>query len=118
VAKLQECVITAHGYNEKSRPVRDFIKYLTELEPKMRPMFLRFVTGSPRLPIGGFASLEPHLTVVLKKPLNPGESPDLFCPSVMTCQNYIKMPEYSSYEVLKNKFDYAIQNGVGHFSLS
>jgi len=31
-------------------------------------LFVSFITGSPRLPIGGFGALEPRLTVVLKKP--------------------------------------------------
>lgn len=32
----------------------------------MRSRFLRFVTGSPRLPPGGLAALQPRLTVVRK----------------------------------------------------
>lgn len=74
---------------------------MTELDPLERRKFLKFVTGSPRLPHGGFASLEPRLTVVLKKPINPLENPDFILPSVMTCQNYVKLPSYSSYEILK-----------------
>jgi len=46
---------------------------------------LKFVTGSPRLPNGGFSSLDPKLTVVLKKPINVKETPDDILPSVMTC---------------------------------
>jgi hypothetical protein len=30
-------------------------------------LFLKFLTGSKRLPIGGFKSLQPNLTLVLKK---------------------------------------------------
>jgi E3 ubiquitin-protein ligase TRIP12 len=96
--------VAAHGYNENSKPFKEFLRYLAELEKDLRPAFLRFVTGSPRLPIGGFASLEPHLTVVRKDV----SEPDKTHPSVMTCHYYIKMPEYSSYEVLKSKFDYSI----------
>jgi E3 ubiquitin-protein ligase TRIP12 len=62
--------------------------------------------------------LEPHLTVVLKKPVNAGDKADCILPSVMTCQNYVKMPEYSSYEVLRAKFNVAIEEGASHFSLS
>lgn len=36
----------------------------------------------------------------------------------MTCQNYVKMPEYSSYEKLKEKFDKAVEEGSEGFSLS
>lgn len=68
--RLQEVIVTAHGYHAKSRAFQDFVRYLTEMDSQMRAPFLRFITGSPRLPIGGFSGLEPRLTVVLKKPLN------------------------------------------------
>ena len=84
-ARLSELIVTAHGYHQKSRAFKDFIRYLTELDPKDRSIFLSFITGSPRLPVGGFGSLEPRMTVVLKKPLNPNESPNSILPSVMTC---------------------------------
>jgi len=34
------------------------------------------MTGSPRLPIGGFSGLLPKLTVVLKRPGHPHEKAD------------------------------------------
>jgi HECT-domain (ubiquitin-transferase) len=42
------------------------IEILQELESAQRRAFLQFVTGSPRLPSGGLASLNPKLTVVRK----------------------------------------------------
>jgi E3 ubiquitin-protein ligase TRIP12 len=42
---------------------------MTELDKQERRKFLTFVTGSPRLPNGGFGSVDPKLTVVLKKPM-------------------------------------------------
>jgi len=48
-----------------------FIRYITEIEPSQRSSFLKFLTGSKRLPVGGFKSLNPNLTLVLKKE-NPG----------------------------------------------
>ena len=68
--------------------------------------------------MGGFGQLDPRITVVLKKPAYAHDQKDDILPSVMTCQNYIKMPDYSSYEVLKAKFDYAIEEGSVGFSLS
>jgi E3 ubiquitin-protein ligase TRIP12 len=46
-----------------------------------RKEFLKFMTGSPRLPLGGFKSLDPKMTVVLR---TSGKSPDYYLPSVMT----------------------------------
>ena len=91
---------------------------MTELTFDDRRKFLKFVTGSPRLPNGGFASLDPKLTVVLKKPMNPLEDADEILPSVMTCQNFVKMPAYSTYEVLKAKFEMAFNEGGNNFTLS
>lgn len=70
------------------------------------------------MPVGGFSGLEPRLTVVLKKPTGLNEKADSILPSVMTCQNYVKMPEYSSYEVLKQRFSIAINEGANNFTLS
>ena len=36
----------------------------------------------------------------------------------MTCQNYLKIPEYSSYEVLRDKLTYAMNEGNNEFHLS
>ena len=91
---------------------------MSELSPEERRKFLKFVTGSPRLPNGGFASLDPKLTVVLKKPLTALEKGDDILPSVMTCQNYVKLPNYSSYEILKAKFEQAYNEGGSNFTLS
>jgi E3 ubiquitin-protein ligase TRIP12 len=68
------------------------------------------MTGSKRLPIGGFKNLNPNIAIVRKQEL-PGEDKDTKLPSVMSCQNYFKCPNYSSYEVFKQKFDYSIDNG-------
>ena len=76
-----------------------------------------FITGSPRLPLGGLKSLRPKLTVV-KRTWDEGENPDSFLPSVMTCQNYVKLPDYSSLEILKSKMSYAVKEGVNSFNLS
>lgn len=39
-------------------------------------------------------------------------------PSVMTCANYIKLPPYSSKEVMRQRLLYAIAEGQGSFDLS
>ena len=58
------------------------------------------------MPRGGFGSLANGVSVnrVAEHSLN-GISPDDKCPSVNTCLHYLKFPEYSSYEVLKHKFE-------------
>ena len=65
----------------------------------------------------GFKSLTPMLTVVLR-PAEPGSVPDASLPSVMTCQNYVKLPDYSSLEVMRARLDIAVKEGAGAFHLS
>ena len=65
---MSENIIPAHGYHVKSNEFLNFLRFMTELDRVERRKFLKFVTGSPRLPNGGFASLDPKLTLVLKKP--------------------------------------------------
>lgn len=60
--------------------------------------FLQFTTGCSSLPPGGLANLHPRLTVVRKE----GEGDGSY-PSVNTCVHYLKLPEYSSEEVLREK---------------
>ena len=106
-----------HGYTRQSPQYLHFIRYISEIPAPDRPAFLKFLTGSKRLPIGGFSSLAPHLTLVRKEE-NAGQRPDQILPSVMACQNYVKAPTYSSYEVLKARFTYAVAEGQQNFTLS
>jgi E3 ubiquitin-protein ligase TRIP12 len=65
----------------------------------------------------GFKSLTPLFTVVCK-PSEPPYGSDDYLPSVMTCVNYLKMPDYSSLEVMRAKLLVAIKEGQGAFHLS
>lgn len=55
---------------------------------------------------------------VVCKPSEPPYTSDDYLPSVMTCANYLKMPDYSSLEVMKMKVGLAIREGQGAFHLS
>lgn len=65
----------------------------------------------------GFKSLSPPLTVV-RKTLEPNMNPDDFLPSVMTCVNYLKLPDYTSIEVMRDKLRLAASEGQHSFYLS
>jgi len=90
---------------------------MSSFDVRARRDYLQFITGSPRLPVGGFRGLNPALTVV-RKPHEAPLRPDNYLPSVMTCVNYLKLPEYSSKEVMKKKLEVAMKEGVGSFHLS
>ena len=112
-------IIPMHGLNKNSLVYKGLIEILLKMNKNERKLFLLFVTGSPRLPIGGFKNLYPKLTVVkAQTEINKFDNPDLHLPSVMTCQNYLKIPNYSSFDILKQKLFIAIQEGRNAFYLS
>lgn len=123
-----------HGYNLDSKSVRNLLTTISQYTLEERRDFLQFITGSPKLPIGGkhhmrgtawtctntttgFKSLTPMFTVVCK-PAEPPYTSDDYLPSVMTCVNYLKMPDYSTLDVLREKLNVAVKEGQGAFHLS
>ena len=114
---LYENLKPEHGYTKNSRIFDDLIKFMCKLDKYGQRQFLIFTTGTPRLPIGGFKALSPKLTIV-KKTFEKGDEPDKYLPTVMTCQNYLKLPEYSSYDILEKKMILAMKEGGKEFNLS
>lgn len=55
--QLAECCRPDHGYTHNSRAVKFLLQILSEYNPGQQRSFLQFVTGSPRLPVGGKSSL-------------------------------------------------------------
>jgi E3 ubiquitin-protein ligase TRIP12 len=55
---------------------------------------------------------------VVCKPSEPPYTSDDYLPSVMTCVNYLKMPDYSSIDILRGKMTVAMEEGQGAFHLS
>ena len=106
-----------HGYTNQSKTFNDLIKFMSNLDKYQRKQFLKFSTGSSRLPIGGFKAMSPKLTVV-KKHCDEDNDPDDYLPTVMTCQNYLKLPEYSNYDILERKLLLAMNEGINEFNLS
>ena len=75
-----------------------FLFYLKPLQFFSHQAFLQFTTGCSSLPPGGLANLHPRLTVVRKESEGDGSFP-----SVNTCVHYLKLPEYSSEEAMREK---------------
>lgn len=117
IETLMDSVKADHGFNMDSKSVKNLLQTMSEYSPEQRRDFLQFVTGSPKLPIGGFKSLTPMFTVVCKPSEAPYSSDD-YLPSVMTCVNYLKLPDYSNQDTLKERLGVAIREGQGAFHLS
>lgn len=106
-----------HGYSHESTAVSYLLQILSELDEADQQRFVLFTTGSSALPLGGLRNLHPKLTIVRRTP-EAGRSPDECLPTVMTCTNYFKLPDYTSYEVAKKQIMYAVREGQRSFHLS
>ncbi|XP_049317418.1 uncharacterized protein LOC105226598 isoform X4 [Bactrocera dorsalis] len=117
IKMLQDCCRTDHGFTQDSQAIQYLYDILSSYNRDEQRLFLQFVTGSPRLPTGGFKSLTPQLTIV-RKTFDGNQNPNDYLPSVMTCVNYLKLPDYSSREVMRQKLKVAANEGSMSFHLS
>lgn len=75
-----------------------FVNVLMSMTGAERKAFLQFTTGCSSLPPGGLANLHPRLTVVRKVDAGEGSYP-----SVNTCVHYLKLPDYPTEEIMKER---------------
>jgi len=115
---LAESCKPDHGYSLESPAIIYLFQIMAGYNQEEQRAFLQFVTGCPRLPIGSFKSLSPPLTIVKKTFDTPEVNPDDYLPSVMTCANYLKLPDYSSKAIMKEKLRLAAAEGQYCFHLS
>ena len=99
-------IVAEHGYSKRSREIRELISVLVSFDPDTQRKFCKFVTGSERLPPRGIVALNPPLSVARR------EGGDETLPTVSTCSNYLKLPSYSSKEVLRERLLLAITEGA------
>ena len=57
IETLLDSIKADHGFNMDSKSVRNLLQTMSELSAPQRRDFLQFVTGSPKLPIGGQCTL-------------------------------------------------------------
>lgn len=108
VEELRACTVFQGGYSEHSQVVLWLWQALREFTQETRGVFLKFMTGTNKVPLDGF---EPPLNLT-KSDLDPHA-----LPRTHTCFNQLVLPEYESYAVLVEKLMFAIQNAEG-FELS
>ncbi|XP_034282608.1 NEDD4-like E3 ubiquitin-protein ligase WWP2 isoform X3 [Pantherophis guttatus] len=98
-------------YTKNSKQIQWFWQVVKEMDNEKRVRLLQFVTGTCRLPVGGFTELI------------GSNGPQKFCidkvgketwlPRSHTCFNRLDLPPYKSYEQLKEKLLYAIEETEG-----
>jgi ubiquitin-protein ligase E3 C len=98
-------------YSAENPTILLFWKVLTDFDDLQRRQLLKFVTSCSRPPLLGFKDLDPPFTIHQTS----GETDRL--PTASTCMNLLKLPPFTSEELLREKLLYAIQSGSG-FELS
>uniref|UniRef100_A0A8C5CCQ5 E3 ubiquitin-protein ligase n=1 Tax=Gadus morhua TaxID=8049 RepID=A0A8C5CCQ5_GADMO len=98
-------------YARTSKQILWFWQFVKEMDNEKRMRLLQFVTGTCRLPVGGFADLM------------GSNGPQKFCiekvgkenwlPRSHTCFNRLDLPPYKSYEQMKEKLMFAIEETEG-----
>ncbi|XP_075151574.1 ubiquitin fusion-degradation 4-like isoform X2 [Haematobia irritans] len=86
------------GYSKDSPGFLRFVNVLMSMTGPERKAFLQFTTGCSSLPPGGLANLHPRMTVVRKVDAGEGSYP-----SVNTCVHYLKLPDYQTEEIMKER---------------
>lgn len=97
------------GLDKRSDRVRWLWRSLTTFSQQERAAFLKFATGTSRVPLDGF---DPPFTVTAGDDMAPTA-----LPRAHTCFSQVVIPPYPSYEVLREKLLYAIHNSDS-FTLS
>uniref|UniRef100_A0A665TF31 E3 ubiquitin-protein ligase n=1 Tax=Echeneis naucrates TaxID=173247 RepID=A0A665TF31_ECHNA len=98
-------------YARSSKQIIWFWQFIKEMDNEKRMRLLQFVTGTCRLPVGGFADLMgsngPQKFCIEKV------GKDNWLPRSHTCFNRLDLPPYKSYEQLKEKLVFAIEETEG-----
>lgn len=118
VKELFEAFTCGHGYDSSSVQLSWLCEFLVGLPVEEKKLFLTFVTGGPNGPVGGLKAYQPPLTLVRKLAEDDRTNADDMLPSAMTCQNYLKLPPYTTKEILAKKMKLAYTEGNQHFLLS
>ncbi|CAF3003262.1 unnamed protein product [Rotaria sp. Silwood2] len=99
------------NYTETTKHVQWFWQFVREITDEQRARLLQFVTGTCRVPIGGFSELlgsnGPQKFCIEKY------GKDNILPRSHTCFNRLDLPPYKKYEILKEKLLFAIEECEG-----
>ena len=62
--ELMECCRPDHGYSHDSLSVQNLFEVLSTYDTLEQRQFIQFVTGSPRLPVGGEQPVLLHISPI------------------------------------------------------
>ncbi|XP_039425124.1 E3 ubiquitin-protein ligase HACE1 isoform X4 [Corvus cornix cornix] len=105
------------GYERGDQVIQWFWEVVEELTQEERVLLLQFVTGSSRVPHGGFAhimggsGLQNFTIAAVPYTAN-------LLPTSSTCINMLKLPEYPSKEILKDRLLVALHCGSYGYTMA
>eukprot|EP00118_Oscarella_pearsei_P018737 m.193904 g.193904 ORF g.193904 m.193904 type:complete len:124 (+) comp39482_c1_seq82:2596-2967(+) len=99
------------NYNKNSKQVQWFWQAVRSYDNEQRARLLQFVTGTCRLPVGGFSELIGSNG--LQKFCIEKVGKESWLPRSHTCFNRIDLPPYRTYDQLLEKVTFAIENTEG-----
>ncbi|KAM5326422.1 E3 ubiquitin-protein ligase HACE1 isoform 3-T3 [Glossophaga mutica] len=105
------------GYEREDPVIQWFWEVVDDITPEERVLLLQFVTGSSRVPHGGFANIMggsglQNFTIAAV-PYTPN-----LLPTSSTCINMLKLPEYPSKEILKDRLLVALHCGSYGYTMA
>ncbi|KAG0347069.1 hypothetical protein BG004_000179 [Podila humilis] len=95
------------NYSPGSPQVQYFWRAVRSFDQTERAKLLQFVTGTSKVPLGGFAQLQ-GISGVQKFQIHKDFSSTKRLPSAHTCFNQLDLPEYETYEELRQQLLTAI----------
>ena len=106
----------SQGYDDDDPAVANFWSFVAGLPDEKRAKLLQFVTGTSRLPAGGFANLQGRDGVTKGFELRRRPGGDKAFPVAHTCFNRLDLPAYSDVAVLARILSAILEGDVLGFS--
>ncbi|KAJ5138802.1 uncharacterized protein N7515_003650 [Penicillium bovifimosum] len=106
-----------HNYSASSPQIQWFWRAVRSFDKEERAKLLQFVTGTSKVPLNGFKELE-GMNGVSKFNIHRDYGNKDRLPSSHTCFNQLDIPEYESYEDLRQRLYTAMTAGSEYFGFA
>eukprot|EP01084_Bolivina_argentea_P213037 361971_1 len=106
------------GLTKNTQLIVWFWQCVQEMDKEERALLLQFITGTSKVPIGGFKAL-PGMDGIQRLQIHAtAAQADHLLPSAHTCFNQLDLPRYSTKQILKQKVMLAIRECSQGFGFS
>ncbi|RAL03966.1 E3 ubiquitin-protein ligase TOM1 [Aspergillus ibericus CBS 121593] len=106
-----------HNYSASSPQIQWFWRAVRSFDKEERAKLLQFVTGTSKVPLNGFKELE-GMNGVSRFNIHRDYGNKDRLPSSHTCFNQLDLPEYESYETLRQRLYTAMTAGSEYFGFA